>query len=344
MSRSAGIADRQRGDLLRQRVDDLVVARTGREDPRLGRADLALEHRHAARDDPRYRLVDVHVVEHDRRGLAAQLERDPADVATAELGDALAHRGAAREAHLVDARVGDEPLALRHVGDEDVDDPGRQARLLDGLREDVAGQPVLHRRLEDHRAPRREGGRHLLRAQRQRPVERGDRDGHPDRLAQDQRACRRAQALLLERVRLAEVGVRPEVDRGHRRHVALGEGDRVPVLLHAELGELVASPIEVVGEPAQRGGPLGRRPARPLTVVERGPRGGHRSIDVRRACERHLADDLLRPGRRHVRPPAGLRGDETAVHEDAVVGPRTSAQLHGLSTSRLPEVTSVYPE
>jgi hypothetical protein len=108
-----GIADRQRGDLLRQRVDDLVVARTGGEDPRLGRADLALEHRHAARDDPRYRLIDVHVVEHDRRGLAAQLERDPADVATAELGDALADRGAAREADLVDARVGDEPLALR---------------------------------------------------------------------------------------------------------------------------------------------------------------------------------------------------------------------------------------
>ena len=85
-------------------------------------------------------FVDVDVVEHDRRRLAAQLERDAADVAPAQLGDPLAHGRAAGEAHLVHAGAGDEVLALGRVGDQHVDHARRQPRLLDRLGEDVAGE------------------------------------------------------------------------------------------------------------------------------------------------------------------------------------------------------------
>jgi hypothetical protein len=144
----------------------------------------------------------------------------------------------------------DEPLALPHAGHDDIDDAGRQSGLLGGLREHVARKGVLDRRLEDHRAARGQGGRRLLRAQCERPVERRDRGDDTDGLAQHQRAGRGADALLLEGIRLAEVGVCPEVDRRHRRHVSLGEGDRVAVLVDPEFGELVRAAVEPVGEAA----------------------------------------------------------------------------------------------
>ena len=198
------------------------------------------------------------------------------------------------------------PLALRRVGDEHVDDPGRQARLLDGLREDVAGEPVLHRRLEDHRAARRERGRRLLRAQRQRPVER--RDQRPPR-----RPARAGPASMPpgsgappRTGRSRDVGVRPEVDRGHRRHVALGEGDRVPVLLHPELGELAAG--------ADRGGRragAARRPARPATSA---------------ATHRRRTRRARRPPRDR-RPPRPASG----------TWPMTSSVLGDITSARRPD-------
>ena len=88
----------------------LLVARARRQDAGLRRAGLPVvqQPRH---DDVLQLRLEVDVVEDDRRGLAAELERHPLDLRAAQLADARARRGRPGEADLVDAGVGDDVLA-----------------------------------------------------------------------------------------------------------------------------------------------------------------------------------------------------------------------------------------
>jgi hypothetical protein len=96
----------------------------------LRRADLAgVEQRR------RFQAFDsggeVGVVEHDRRGLPAELQADPLEPLAAQRGDPPARRRGPGEAHLVHAGVDDQALADLAPAGHDVEHPGGQAALGD---------------------------------------------------------------------------------------------------------------------------------------------------------------------------------------------------------------------
>src|SRR5690606_37736634 len=157
------------GGGLGERVDELVPAGAGHQQPGLGDAGLAVDHerhRQQGGDD----LVDVGVVEDDRGGLAAQFQGDAGDAGGAGGHDLLARGGAAGEGDLVDSGVVDEVGALLPVGGDDVEHALGQARLTQGVGEVVGRQRRLGRRLEDDRASRGERGGDLEGGGAQRPV------------------------------------------------------------------------------------------------------------------------------------------------------------------------------
>ena len=115
-------------------VGDAVV-----DDDALGRhADLALVHE-GAESGGGDRRVDVGVVEHDQRRLAAELEQRGLEVAAGDLGDDPADAGRAGEVDAADGRLGDQRL----------DDRGRViGGVGDGV-EHARGQPGLVQRVDD---------------------------------------------------------------------------------------------------------------------------------------------------------------------------------------------------
>ena len=114
------------GELCDERVGDRLV-----DDDPLGRhADLALVHE-GAEGGGVHRVVEVGVVEHDQRRLAAEFEQNRLQVPAAVLGDDPADPGRAGEVDAPDGRVVDQRLddlrgVVRRIGD-DVDDALRQA-------------------------------------------------------------------------------------------------------------------------------------------------------------------------------------------------------------------------
>src|SRR5690606_12396625 len=116
-------------------LDEVLGDRLLDEEPRARTAHLTLVEVDAV-DDALDGLVDRRVVEHDVRGLAAQLEREglatPSDLAR----DALAYGRRARERDLVDARVVDEQGARLTRAREDVDHARGQLGLAQEVREE----------------------------------------------------------------------------------------------------------------------------------------------------------------------------------------------------------------
>ena len=116
------------GELGDEGVGDLVV-----DHDALGRhADLALVHEGAERGRV-HRFVEVGVVEHDQRRLAAELEQHRLQIFRRDLGDDPADVGRAGEIDapdrgMVDQRLDQRRRILRRVGD-DVDDARRQPGL-----------------------------------------------------------------------------------------------------------------------------------------------------------------------------------------------------------------------
>ena len=93
--RIEAVADLDLAGLVDHALDDLVVDGLVREQPRAGRAALALvvEDRVRGAAD---RVIEIGVGEDDRRRLAAELERDALQVAGGRLDDQLADFGRCR--------------------------------------------------------------------------------------------------------------------------------------------------------------------------------------------------------------------------------------------------------
>ena len=128
------------------------------------------------------RGVEVGVVEDDGGGLAAELEGDAAQVLRAELGDVPAGGAGTGEGDLVDARVGDEVLAVLAAGGDDVQHARGQADLLRDLGQQVGVERGLRRRLEHHGAAGDQRGGELERGDEQRDVPGNDRADDADGL------------------------------------------------------------------------------------------------------------------------------------------------------------------
>ena len=126
-------------DPIRELAEHRIRDRFLDEEPRARATDMALVEVDAA-DDPFDRLVDRRVLEDDVGGFAAELERQPLSRSRGGPLDQLADLGGPGEGDLSDARVIDEVRARLSGAGHDVDDAGRQVRLLTDLREVESGQ------------------------------------------------------------------------------------------------------------------------------------------------------------------------------------------------------------
>jgi hypothetical protein len=124
-------------------LDQLVVDRAVNQGPGRGRTDLAgVEGPGVA--DPGGRPVEVGVLEHDRRALAAELHELALHVPAGGRADPAADGGAPGEADHVDIGRGHQCGAGVHPGPgDDVHHPGRNPRLVDDLGEPQHLQRVL---------------------------------------------------------------------------------------------------------------------------------------------------------------------------------------------------------
>ena len=102
--------------------------------------------------------VEIRIRQHDRGGLAAELEAAALDLLPAQRTDPAPGARAPREADLVDQRVPDKPLAHLAVGGHDVQHAGRQAGFLEHLRQQEAEQRRLLGRLENDGATGQQRG------------------------------------------------------------------------------------------------------------------------------------------------------------------------------------------
>ena len=136
--------------------------------------------------------VEVGVVEDDERRVAAELHRDAQHAVRRALcdsvrptsvepvNDSLRSRGSSNSGS-IDLRPACDVVTTLST-------PGRQAGLLEDLRQREHRQRRLLRRLDDHRAAGGDRRPDLAGAHRQREVPRRDQQARPDRLAHRQQA------------------------------------------------------------------------------------------------------------------------------------------------------------
>ncbi|MNZ43198.1 hypothetical protein D3C78_607980 [compost metagenome] len=248
-----------------------------------GRADFALVPEDAEHD-PLDSLFDIAVGEDHERRFAAQLQGDVLDVLGGRLHDAAAHRHAAGEGQLVDARVRGNCCAHRgtRAGD-DVQHPGWQAGFIGDTCQLQGGQRGLLGGLEDDAATSGQGRGDLPRSHQHREVPRHDGTGHPDWLLARQRTeavvgqCHRLFALGIQL--FGQVGIEVEAAGGvadvpHRFREWLA------VVAYFQLGQRFLAGTDAIGDPAQAGAALGPAQAWPRPLVEGSAGCFYGDIDV----------------------------------------------------------------
>ena len=162
------------GDL-RDPADHLIVDRLVHEHPGRQRASLAAEHRDGQERAVRAGGVEVGVVEDDVGRLAAELKAGGLHRVGAAVQDLPGGVRAAGERHLLHQRVTDERRAGLGRARQDVHHAGREARLLDQVGEQLAGERGQLRRLDHDRVTRRQRRGDLHRQRDKRAVP-GDDD------------------------------------------------------------------------------------------------------------------------------------------------------------------------
>ena len=245
------------------------------------------------------RQLQIRVVEHDLRVLAAHLQRQPLVHAAARLTHLPPRLGGAGEGDERHVGVLHDRLADHFAGAvHELDHLGRQPRLEQDL--DEHGRRVRHvlGRLEDARVPAHQRREHLPRRDRERKVERRDDAGDADRAAEAHRPLG---------AQLAGHGVAVQAAPFRRRevrgvdallHVAARLGERLAHLARHEVGDLVLARRHQVADAPQHVAAGRRRRAAP--ELEAAPRRRHGPLHVLHAGEREAADDVARVGRIHV--------------------------------------------
>ncbi len=225
--------------------------------------------------------LEVGVVEHQHRGLAAELEVDARQAVGGGLGDGLARADASRQRDQADQRVGDERSAggLALAGDH-VEHARRQDLVLgDELGHAQRGEGGELGGLEHHGVAGGEGRTDLPDGHHQRVVPRGDGPHHAERVAAQER--RVAGHVLAGGAALEGAGGAGEEAQvvDHLAHL-VGHGvDGLAHVLALELAELVAVLVEHLGQLPEGVGPVARRGRSPLAGEGCGG-GRHRGVDV----------------------------------------------------------------
>ena len=335
------VADRSRFQTVRELRDELVEHRLVDDRGAERRAPLP-RGAEAAEQRALDRQIDVGVVHHDHRVLAAELQARRLHVATAELADLRADRARPGEADLVDEALFQSGLqtleGVRTRGLDEVQHARRNATRVEEPHHRVAQRGAVLGRLPDdgiaaqdrrHQVPRRHGDREVARGD-----DRRDTDRHPKR-----------EQLLVRHLRRHGLPVQPPA-------LAEEEVARVDDLLHlaerlgirlADLARDQRSKCLLVGldQPADLcdHATAGRsRHRRPLLL--RGACGARGVDERRRIAEQHLGDDVV--GASRVRRGQAAAGSVAAnlAADDRGDGGRGNGGGHGLHTSAAPTTLS----
>ena len=128
-------------------------------------------------------VVDVGILEHDRRRMAAELHRRALHVQAGERRELLADGGRAGEGDLADDRMRDQILGdLRRHAVDQIDHAGRHAGIDEGADQLRRRSRRFLRRLDDDRAAGGERGRDLAHRLVDREIPRREGRDRADRL------------------------------------------------------------------------------------------------------------------------------------------------------------------
>jgi hypothetical protein len=250
--------------------------------------------------------LEVRVVAHHERVLAAQLEAHLREPLARDAGDHPSHARRSRERD--DGHVGmlDERLArLLAEAVHDVQHARRQPRLLRQPREHERGLGRVLGVLQDSRVAAHERREDLPRDVRDRRVRGDDQPGDAQRLAGDHRLAvwhRACRGLAVEAPALAGHEV-AHLDRAARLAGRLLRG--LAGLRCDHSGDLLLVALEQLGDPAQDRAALCRRLTRPGRLRALG--GVDRGMDVVRRRARDHAEHLA-GRRRHLLERGAARG------------------------------------
>ena len=301
------------GEFGDKRVGDLLV-----DDQPLGRhADLALVGE-SAEDRRVNRGVEVGVVEHDQRRLAAEFEQHRLEMFGGQLGDDLADPRRTGEVDPLDRWMGDQRRdhfrrVFRRIGDH-VDHALGEARVVHRLHDQAMRRRADFRRPQNNRiaAGERRGDRAHAEDHRRVPWRHAEHDA--DRLAHSHRQHARlvgrddlAGDLRRQRRRLAQQG-------GGEKAIEAAPGSRRADLVGHQLGEFGGAALQQIGRFVEQRPALARAGLRPAR--ERARRRLDDLIDVGRAGRRRFAGDLA--GHRIVAlvGRAVRRADRSAVNDE----------------------------
>ncbi len=277
---------------------------------------------------------DVGVFEDEHRRMPAQLHRRALHVLRGERGELLADRHRSGERNLAHDRRAHQVVGdfVRHAPD-DVQAPGRQARVVKDARERDDRARRIFGSLEHDRAARAERSADLADRLAGRKVPRRERGANPDRLAHDQLANRRVprrnhatvDSPAFLGVPFGVLGAALDlVDRLGER-LALVERDVAP-----DFGRAFA---QQVGRLAQDAAAFERRGVAP--AGKRALRCGERAIEIFARGVRQLADHLAGGGIEDVLLAAALRRDELAIDVEPEILVHGAHHLAGSTSHRL---------
>ena len=250
-------------------------------------------------EDSVERELEIGVLHHDDRVLAAELEVDVLEVICGIPHHRDAGLARAGERNHRDVWMPDEPVADRAApAVDDVDDPLRNAGFVEQLDEALPERRCVGRRLEDDRVSGDECGCDLPRGDRNREVPRrddaDDADGHPDRHVELVREL--GGRRLAEEAPAFAAHVVAHVDRF--LHVAAGLRLDLPHLVGHQIGDLGLVLVKELREAEEDLAATWSRHESP--VLERLFRSSDGTIDVLGARLRERPDELAVGGARAV--------------------------------------------
>ena len=246
-----------------------------------------------APQDSFQRQVEVGVVHHDHRVLAAHLQRQPLvhpPAGLADQGAGLGRTGERDDRHVgvLHQRLADGLSPSVHQ----LDHLGRQPGLQQDLDQQVDGVRHVFRRLDDHGVSAHQRGEHLPGGDGQREVERRDQADQADRPA----VAHRPLGSELGRDHVTEeppaFGRRVVGGVDSLLHVAAGLRQHLPHLTRHGIGDRVLPLDQQIAHAAEHVTPDGRGGPRPHR--EAALRRAHRGLDVPPVGVRESSDQIRR--------------------------------------------------
>ncbi len=308
---------------------ELLVDRPLDIDPR-GRGAVLAGVDEAAGDRASGGRVEVGVVVHDERRLAAELEMHSLEVAAGERLDLPTRLGVTGQRDEVDVRMCRDcrPDLVAAPGD-DVENAVRQPGLLRQLAEHERRERRDRGGLEDHRIAGRQSRPDLPDRHHERVVPGRDLADDPDRLTPDHARVRAAVlggrfALEMANRRRKETQV-VRAERNVRVATELEGRSRLGRLDVRDLGGVL---IDEVGELVEDRHPLGDPFPAPAAVPEGRACRGDGPVDVGRGARRHPTDERASSRVADLDPRSAGRLDGRPVDPHAAV----LGDLHGHGT------------